>query len=99
MNTMNQFSTQLDIDSRSIWENYYRKIYRRTPSLTLLKALDICDANRKNKFAIDLGCGSGRDTIWLLQNKWKVLAIGLVCTSSIFSDKISSYLNNVVVIY
>ena len=69
------------------WLEYYRayndnKYYRATsrgPAWdTLTKALSLFDAEgfeREERFAIDLGCGSGRDTFELLRRGWKVLAV------------------------
>lgn len=42
----------------------------------LLKALALFEAPQAQpKFAIDLGCGSGRDSLALLEQGWQVLAI------------------------
>jgi SAM-dependent methyltransferase len=54
------------------WEAYYRKTRDRPPRPTLLDALDRFAAPG---FAVDLGCGEGRDTIELLRRGWHVLAI------------------------
>ena len=54
------------------WKNYYKAIEDRPPRKTTLTAL----ANfKKPGFAIDLGCGIGRDTIPILEQGWTVLAI------------------------
>lgn len=42
----------------------------------------------KPDFAIDLGCGVGRDTIYLLHNGWKVLAIDKEDTKEFILKKI-----------
>lgn len=60
------------------WERYYRKTGDRPPRATLLFALDRFDqelAAGDRRFAIDLGCGNGRDTIELLRRGWHVLGI------------------------
>jgi SAM-dependent methyltransferase len=62
------------------WAAYYRAVEGRPPRPTLLKALSLFDSelNRKNAntcYAIDLGCGDGRDTVELLQRGWRVLGI------------------------
>jgi tellurite methyltransferase len=60
------------------WESYYARTGQRTPRRTLLFALDCFDlepAPREDRFAIDLGCGNGRDTIEMLRRGWPVLAI------------------------
>ena len=56
----------------SRWTAYYRKTEGRPPRPTLLFALDRFAAPG---FAVDLGCGEGRDTIELLRRGWSVLAI------------------------
>ena len=54
------------------WDEYYTKINNSKPS-NLLKRFS--EMNAKRKTAIDLGCGSGKDTIFLLKNGYKVYAI------------------------
>jgi SAM-dependent methyltransferase len=64
------------------WQNYYNAVSGRPPRQTLITALENFEAeNRKNsevflqRFAVDLGCGEGRDTVELLRRGWRVLAI------------------------
>lgn len=59
------------------WAAYYDKTGTRPPRETLLFALDRfeAEAQYETRFAVDLGCGSGRDTIELLRRGWRVLAI------------------------
>lgn len=60
------------------WESYYEKTGARPPRDTLVFALDHFDtelSNADRHFAIDLGCGNGRDTIELLRRSWHVLAV------------------------
>lgn len=50
------------------------------PAALLLKALTFVDADRAEgdtnmRLAVDLGCGTGKDTVELLRRNWKVLAI------------------------
>ncbi len=54
------------------WTEYYRKTEGRPPRPTLSFALDRFAAPG---FAVDLGCGEGRDTIELLRRGWSVLGI------------------------
>jgi len=55
----------------SRWETYYRHA-GDDPRETLLDAADRFDAPG---LAVDLGCGTGRDTIELLGRGWRVVAI------------------------
>lgn len=60
------------------WVNYYQAVEGRPPRETLLKALEIFDATGpidRPKFAVDLGCGDGRDAVELLRRGWRVLAV------------------------
>jgi len=58
------------------WQEYYARTGTRPPRPTLLFALDRFDAEGlAGGFAVDLGCGNGRDTIELLRRNWRVLAI------------------------
>lgn len=60
------------------WAAYYRKTGLRPPRETLLFALDRFDEELRpgdRRFAIDLGCGNGRDTIELLRRGWQVYAV------------------------
>ncbi len=54
------------------WPGYFKAVAGKEPRETLVKALDFFD---KPGFAIDLGCGEGRDTMELLRRGWRVLAI------------------------
>jgi SAM-dependent methyltransferase len=57
---------------------YYEAVEGRPPRETLLKALDRFEADTStgnSGFAIDLGCGNGRDSVELLRRGWRVLAI------------------------
>ncbi len=60
------------------WPTYYDAIGRRPARDTLLKAFEHIEADPNSKNpgnAIDLGCGSGVDTIPMLERGWRVLAI------------------------
>ncbi|NKB49887.1 MAG: methyltransferase domain-containing protein [Alphaproteobacteria bacterium] len=59
------------------WPAYYEKTGARPPRETLLFALDRFDTEPATgpRLAVDLGCGSGRDTIELVRRGWRVLAI------------------------
>ncbi|MDJ0773764.1 MAG: class I SAM-dependent methyltransferase [Mastigocoleus sp. MO_167.B18] len=60
------------------WLAYYDAVQGKPPRETLLKALDLFDKqplSPTTRLAIDLGCGSGRDTFELLRRNWQVYAI------------------------
>lgn len=57
------------------WTRFYRATQGRPPRETLLRALDLLEAEAPPGLAIDLGCGAGRDTCELLRRGWRVLAI------------------------
>jgi len=56
------------------WTRYYDAT-REEPRDTLLLALEKFDAENRTGLAVDLGCGTGRDTAELLRRGWSVLAI------------------------
>lgn len=55
----------------SDWDNFYEKsLELGRPSLILKKFFELkLDSASSNKKAIDLGCGSGNDTICLLKKR------------------------------
>lgn len=60
------------------WSDYYKAVQGRPPRETLVLALDLFDRQpspETQRFAIDLGCGDGRDTVEILRRGWRVLAI------------------------
>lgn len=57
---------------------YYDAVTGRPPRDTLLAALASFDSEpstNETRFAVDLGCGEGRDTVELLRRGWRVLGI------------------------
>jgi tellurite methyltransferase len=68
------------------WAGYFKAVAGKPARDTLLKALELFEKEWKAEgkdgeacasplpFAIDLGCGSGRDTFELLRRGWRVLA-------------------------
>lgn len=60
------------------WSAYYNAVVGRPPRDTLLAALAHFDSENHaftSRFAVDLGCGEGRDTVEILRRGWRVLAI------------------------
>ncbi|WP_119168061.1 class I SAM-dependent methyltransferase [Algihabitans albus] len=57
------------------WSSFYQATDGGLPRRTLLKALDLLESKGSVGFAVDLGCGAGRDTFELLRRGWGVLAI------------------------
>lgn len=57
------------------WRGYYARTAFRPPRETLVKAIDAFEREDGPGFAIDLGCGGGRDAAELLRRGWHVLAV------------------------
>lgn len=60
------------------WKSYYENTGTRPPRDTLLFALERFETELNaadRHFAIDLGCGNGRDTVELLRRSWQVMAV------------------------
>jgi trans-aconitate methyltransferase len=64
------------IDS-DYWARYYAVTAERPAWLTVRRAIELFAAERqaRPRFAVDLGCGAGRDTLELLNAGWRVLAM------------------------
>lgn len=59
------------------WNVYFARTENRPPRRTLMHALDAFAAEDgpDERRALDLGCGSGRDTLEILRRGWRVVAI------------------------
>ena len=67
-------------------KKYYEKTKNALPHENLKEFLKI--ENKQGK-AIDIGCGAGRDTVFLIKNNWSVLAIDREDTKDIISSKLN----------
>ncbi len=65
-------------EGMSRWQRYYQASAAREPRPLFLAALDQIEKKFNGiqpRFAIDLGCGAGAETLALLARGWRVLAI------------------------
>ena len=53
-------------------EKYYDNTENEMPNYTVKKFIEL---NVEPGNAVELGCGAGRDTVYLIRNGWNVLAI------------------------
>lgn len=67
-------------------KKYYENTENALPHKNIKEFLNI--ENKKGK-AIDIGCGAGRDTIFLIKNNWNVIAIDREDTKDIISSKLN----------
>ncbi len=68
-------------------QEYYKNTENALPHPMVRKFINM---NIKPTNAIDLGCGAGRDTIYLIKNGWKVLAIDKEDNQEIISSKLNN---------
>lgn len=68
-------------------QKYYENTENALPHPMVKKFINM---NNNPKYAIDLGCGAGRDTIYLIKNGWKVLSIDKENTREIISSKLDN---------
>jgi SAM-dependent methyltransferase len=59
------------------WARYYAITGERPPWATVVRAIELfaSEEGAEQRFAVDLGCGGGRDARELLKAGWRVLAI------------------------
>lgn len=67
-------------------EKFYENTQNALPHKNIIKFIEI---EKKVGNAIDLGCGVGRDTIFLIKNNWNVLAIDREDTKESIEKKLS----------
>lgn len=68
-------------------KKYYENTENSLPHPMVKKIINM---NIKAGNAIDLGCGAGRDTIFLIKNGWKVLSIDKENTRKIIDSKLNN---------
>jgi SAM-dependent methyltransferase len=61
--------------SSSRWADFYDAVAERPPHDTVVEALDRFEREGRTGFAVDLGCGDGRETVEIARRGWRVLAI------------------------
>ena len=67
-------------------QKYYENTENALPHPIVTKFLSM---GIKQGYAIDLGCGTGRDTIYLIKNGWVVLSIDKEDTKNIIINKLN----------
>ena len=68
-------------------EKYFENTKNASPHNNIRRFIEI-EKNLGN--AIDLGCGTGRDTVFLIKNNWNVLAIDREDTREIIEQKLDA---------
>ena len=66
-------------------QRYYENTENALPHPIVKKFLSM---GTKPEYAIDLGCGTGRDTVYLIKNGWNVLSIDRENTRDIIFNKL-----------
>ena len=67
-------------------KKYYKNTENALPNIIIRKFIEM---KIKPSKAIDLGCGAGRDTIYLIKNGWNVLSIDKEDTGKFISSKLN----------
>lgn len=67
-------------------KKYYKNTENALPNIIIRKFIEM---KIKPSNAIDLGCGAGRDTIYLIKNGWDVLSIDKEDTGESVSSKLN----------
>ena len=68
-------------------EKFYENTKNAMPHNNIKRFIEI---ENKRGNAIDLGCGAGRDTIYLVKNNWNVTAIDREDTRSIIESNLNT---------
>ena len=74
-------------------EDYYIKTSGANPHKNIIEFINKTDV--KPGIAIDLGCGAGRDTLFLLNSNWRVYAVDREDTSQLIKSQLPiKYMKN-----
>ena len=68
-------------------EKFYENTKNGMPHDNIKKFIEM---NTRNGNAIDLGCGAGRDTIFLIKNNWNVISIDREDTKDIIEISLNA---------
>lgn len=69
------------------WDNYHKITDNKPPCKNIIKFIE--KYNNLTGNAIDLGCGSGCDTIYLIEHNWNVLSIDSTNVENTIRNKLS----------
>lgn len=69
------------------WSQYYKNVKVENPNSNVRELIE--NIKVKPGKAIDLGCGRGRDSIYLLKHNWKVISIDKNDTSETILEKLT----------
>lgn len=69
------------------WDKYHKITNNKPPRKNIIKFIDKYNDLTGN--AIDLGCGGGCDTIYLIEHSWNVLSIDSTDVENIIRNKLS----------
>lgn len=69
------------------WDKYHKITNNKPPRKNIIKFIDKYNDLTGN--AIDLGCGGGCDTIYLIEHNWNVLSIDSTDVENIIRNKLS----------
>lgn len=67
-------------------ERYYENTVNKPASVNVNRFLKLVTETGN---AVELGCGSGRDTVCLIKNNWNVLAIDIENTKKMITEKLN----------
>lgn len=69
------------------WSQYYKNVKIKNPNSNVRELIE--NIKIKPGKAIDLGCGRGRDSIYLLKHNWEVISIDKNDTSEIILEQLT----------